>query len=243
MSGRKSAVKQIKARLHHPFSPADTAARLCLSALFLLSLLSGCSRPIKNLYPPPQSPQNKRVTVVNHGWHSGIILSRADAAEGLRVFKEFEEARYLEIGWGDEAYYQADVVTSKMTLQAALWPTDSVVQVVSIPTEPADYFSGEKSIGLELSEEGFRKLLEFVDGTFALDGNGGPIPLGKGLYGKSRFYKARGTFHFFNNCNTWTAEAIRASGFPISTFYVFTSDNLFYQLEHFKIPAVKTPAR
>jgi uncharacterized protein (TIGR02117 family) len=204
----------------------------------LFLLLGGCSKPVKTLYPPPPgNPKNKSVTIVNHGKHSGIILSRKDASEHLRVFKDFEEARFLEIGWGDEKYYQAKVVTSKMTLLAAFWPTDSVLQVVSIPTEPSAYFPDKEIVVLELSDEGFRNLVGFVDGTFARDGRGEPIPLGKGLYGESRFYRANGTFHLFNNCNAWTAKALRAAGFPVSTFYVYTSDNLFYQLEQYKTRA------
>ena len=77
------------------------------------------------------------------------------------------------------------------------------------------------------------KLTQFINNSFVLNEKGEPIKSGKDFYGASRFYHANGTFHMFNNCNTWSAEAINSSGFPISK-YTFSAPGVLYQLKQNK---------
>lgn len=202
-----------------------------------VALLAGCAKPIVELYPPDDGrSDNKTIYIVNHGWHTGIVMRKKDADSYLPELYDFAGAEYLEIGWGDAAYYQAEKTTVAMTCRAALWPTDAVVHVVALPIDPATYFSTSttsKVQRLQLSHKGFVKMVSFIADTFTLDSTHKTIGLGRGLYEKSRFYRAEGRFHLFNNCNSWTAEAIRASGFPISVSYAFTAGNIFYQLRYF----------
>ena len=200
--------------------------------IFSIALLAGCAKPVDELYPPdPDGTENKTVYVVNnYGGHTGIVIPRKDAEPYMHSFDDFKNARYLEIGWGDAAYYQAKEITLWLSMRAAFWPTDSVLHVVALQNDPSVHYSESEVVVLELSKKGFIRLVEFIDNSFALDENREIIRLGSGLYGTSRFYRAEGTFYLFNNCNDWSADAIRASGFPISTFYVFKADNVMYQL-------------
>lgn len=201
-----------------------------VTSLTVLTVM-GCARPVAGLYPPDLS-DSKTVYVVNaYGWHTSIVVPGKEAAPYIRASDDFEGARYLEIGWGDEAYYQARKTTSGMGLKAVFWPTDSVLHVVALDRDPALYFPDADVVAIRLSERGFRKLAGFIDESFAEDEKGGVIRLGSGLYGRSRFYRAQGTFYLFNNCNRWSADAIRSSGFPISTFYVITAAHVMDQLE------------
>ncbi len=200
--------------------------------LFSIALLAGCAKPVSALYPPdPDRTDNKTVYIVNHGLHTGIVLSKKDAAPYMDSFDDFKSAQYLEIGWGDETYYQTEEETFWMGIRALFWPTDSVLHVAALQSNPVAYFSNSEVVQLKLSKKGFIRLVEFIDNSFALNEKRQIINLGSGLYGTSRFYRAEGTFHLFNNCNTWSAGAIRSSGFPISTFYVFTGGNVMYQLK------------
>jgi len=200
--------------------------------IFSITLLAGCAEPVSAFYPPdPDRTDNKTVYIVNHGLHTGIVLPKKDADPYMHSFDDFKSARYLEIGWGDETYYQTREKTLWMSIRALFWPTDSVLHVAALQTDPITYFSNNEVVQLKLSKTGFISLVEFIDTSFALDEKKQIINLGSGRYGTSRFYRAEGTFHLFNNCNTWSAGAIRSSGFPISTFYVFTAGNIMYQLK------------
>ena len=200
--------------------------------LFSVVLLTGCEKPDSALYPPdPDRTDNKTVYIANHGLHTGIVLLKKDADPYMHSFDDFKSARYLEIGWGDETYYQTEKETLWMGTRALFWPTGSVIHVAAFQKDPAVYFSNSEVIQLKLSKKGFIRLVKFIDNSFALNEKRQIIKLGSGLYGTSRFYRAEGTFHLFNNCNTWSADAIRSSGFPISTFCLFTADDIMYRLK------------
>ena len=202
-----------------------------LSMLFIV-FLNGCTKPADNLYPPdPNSSDNKSIYVVNHGLHAGIILPQKDAAPYMKRFDDYKSARYLEIGWGDEIYYQAKEKTTYMTLRALFWPTDSVLHVAAFDKDPKVYFSEEEVVELELSNAGFVRLVKFIDNSFTPNEEGKTTRLKDGQYGTSGFYRAKGKFHLFNTCNTWSAETIRTSGFPINTFCTFTGGNIIEQLK------------
>ncbi len=205
-----------------------------LTSLIILSiaLLTGCTKSISEFYPPdPERTDNKTVYIVNHGLHTGIVLPKQDAAPYMHAFNDFKSARYLEIGWGDEIYYQTDPNTLWMGIRALFWPTDSVLHVAALQTDPIAYFNNNKVLGLKLSKSGFIRLVEYIDSSFTLNKNRQVIRLQSGLYGTSKFYRAEEKFHLFNNCNTWSARAIRSSGFPINTCCIFTADDLIYQLK------------
>ena len=200
--------------------------------IFSIALLSGCSNPVSAFYPPdPDRTDNKTVYIVNHGYHTGIVLPKKDSNPYIHSFDDFKNARYLEIGWGDEIYYQAETNTLWMGIRALFWPTDSVLHVTALQTDPLTYFSNSEVVHLKLSKTGFIRLVKFIHNSFTLNEKKEIIKLGSGLYGTSMFYRAEGKFHLFNNCNTWSARAIRSSGFPINTCCIFTADDLIHQLK------------
>jgi len=205
------------------------------SLLLTLVILAvtGCARAVPPYYPPkPGDSTNKTAYVVNsYGWHTSIVVAVADIDPSLHLYDAARDARYVEVGWGDESYYQATRTTSLMGMKALFWPTESVLHVVLLDKDPARSFPDAKIVALELSEGGFNRLVEFIDSSFALDQNGQLIRLGRGLYGNSYFYRAEGTFYFFHTCNTWTADVIRASGYPITSFSVVTTDHVMKQLK------------
>ncbi len=77
---------------------------------------------------------------------------------------------------------------------------------------------------------GYEKLLAFVARSFSRTSGNGVIKLGPGLYGNSWFYRAEGVFSAFNTCNTWVANSIETTGFPISGNTTITAEGLLSQL-------------
>jgi len=204
-----------------------------LLQMLVVLVVTGCARAVSAYYPPkPGDSTNKTVYVVNsYGWHTSIVVAVQDIDPSLHLYDVAGDARYVEVGWGDETYYQATRTTSLMGMQALFWPTDSVLHVVLLDKDPAGSFPDAQIVALELSEGGFERLVEFIDNSFAVDQKGQLIRLGRGLYGDSYFYRAEGTFYFFRTCNTWTADVVRASGYPITTFSVVSADHVMKQLK------------
>lgn len=172
-----------------------------------------------------------RFYVLNHGWHTGVAIAGRDLVRMLPALaEEFGDGEFVEIGWGDEGFYRAPRATLGLALRALFWPTATVLQVVKVPGDPRRYFSRSEIIEVTVTEEGHRHLVAFVAGTFARSREGAVEALGPGLYGDSRFYRARGSYSMFNTCNTWVAEAVAASGFPISTRLALTAGSVMSRL-------------
>jgi uncharacterized protein (TIGR02117 family) len=179
----------------------------------------------------PIGAARKLVYLVSHGWHTGIVLRRADLPQEIWPESEdFPDAEYLEVGWGDRDFYQAAEFSWSIALKAALWPTPSVLHIVGFNGPVTGYFPHSEVLEVELSQRGFDRLSGFVHEHFDRKGAPRAAPLGPGLYGKSAFYPARAKFHLFNTCNVWTARALRTAGLPVTPFYAITTDGVMSQV-------------
>jgi uncharacterized protein (TIGR02117 family) len=171
------------------------------------------------------------VHVVNHGWHAGLVLRAADVPAGAWAAKaDFPDADYLEVGWGNRAYYMAADPGPWLGLKAIAWPTPGVLHVVGVDAAPERYFPGAEILEFGVAPAGLQRLLEHLRQSHELDGAGQPVTLGPGLYGHSRFYASRDQFCLFKTCNVWVATALQAAGVQVSPTLTLTTERLMVQL-------------
>lgn len=209
-----------------------TIAVLRCAAIIAMVGLWGCATS-----PPPSAtnPCDRvgRFFVVDHGWHTGVVIATDDLLRQLPALAEvFAEAPFVDIGWGDEDFYFADEPNVGHTMQAILWPTATVLHVAAVSEDPRVYFADVDAEVIEFTvpEEDYLGFLAFVVGSFARSPTGEVESLGPGLYGLSRFYRATGSYHAFYTCNTWTAEAAAAGGVPVSSDLALTADTVMDRL-------------
>lgn len=215
---------------------------IVLVAATLVTLRSGD----RALYPVPAGEPTVRVFVVSHGYHAGIVLPRgtlADAASRrgyaalIAVANRFAAFPFVEIGWGDEEFYRSvptiASVTLPMAARALFLPGNrSVLHVVGLSSPPRVAFPLADIIALELSPAGLERMLARIETTFAPAGTGNPADdAGPGLYGPSRFYRARGTFNILHVCNHWLADLLDAAGVPTAPVLATLPAGLFIDLE------------
>lgn len=194
--------------------------------LICCAALAGCAggpMPPAPAEPEPPGAARRAVDVVSNGWHTAIVVPRADAAGLLPEAGDFPGATFLEIGWGDRDYYQAPEATTGLALAAALTPTPAVLHVAPRGRAPP---AGVEIIRVMLTEAGLGRLVTAIAGSFVRPKDGRAVPIGPGLAPGSRFYHARGTFHLFNTCNTWTARMLRAGGLAIEPSGIVTAGQL-----------------
>lgn len=214
-----------------------------LLALFLL--WGGCagsdtSRP-KADAPAPVA--TKDVYVIGHGWHTSVVIKRADIPDGVwPEHQDFSPAIYLEVGWGDRDFYQAKEPTLGLAIQAAVNSTGSVLHIVGFTPPPGEYFPTSDVIVVRVSPSGFAALSRFIQDTYKRDTQGRIMPLGKGWYGDSQFYLAEGRYHLANTCNNWVAKAIQVAGRPINPATAMTAGNVLSQVRQFGTP-LRSPSR
>jgi uncharacterized protein (TIGR02117 family) len=144
--------------------------------------------------------------VVSHGWHSGVVVERAELAKRLPALAaEIGRDGLVEIGWGEERFYQAREPSVGMALAALLRPNASVLQVVPFRGAPRSYFAGSEVVEVRTDEAGYSAALAYLAASFEPELE----RLGRSLYGEGWFYRAEGSFHLFNTCNTWVAAVLK----------------------------------
>ena len=185
--------------------------------------------------PPPAddgAPHTHVIQVASNGWHTAIVVPAPALAHTglLPEAADFPGAAFFEFGWGDRVYYPAKEKTIGMTLSAALVPTPAVMHMAGLTAAPRDDGSSREVIAVPLTEAGFLSLIEALAAEFERSAGGRAVSVSRGLYPGSRFYNARGEFHLFNTCNTWTARMLRAAGVAISPSGVVTADGLMARL-------------
>jgi uncharacterized protein (TIGR02117 family) len=197
-----------------------------LTAL-MLALLVACASPPEGLFPPRPHEPFKTIYLVSHGWHAGIVVRRTDIPPDIwPQHKDFPEAEYLEIGWGDKDYYMTPQPHLGITLKAGLLPSASVLHVVGFRGAVTHFFPHSEVIRIDLSEAGFERLCAYFASSYAENEAGHSQPLGSSLYGDGQFYLSRETYHAFNTCNVWSARALHAAGCPITPAFTLTVDTL-----------------
>ncbi|MBT8767057.1 DUF2459 domain-containing protein [Metapseudomonas boanensis] len=204
-----------------------------LIALSLLLLLFGCTATQPGKASSSESCELTRTFhVVNHGWHTGIVVATHDLIRQLpELGKDFSGDDFIELGWGDEGFYRAPQAGVAQALSAVSWSGGSVLHLVQVPGEPGGYFPSGSVVALAVSQDGYQRLLAHLAASFARNPEGAVQMLGPGLYGSSRFYQARGRYSLFNNCNTWVAESVAISGVPMSSTPVLTAKGVMSQVQ------------
>jgi uncharacterized protein (TIGR02117 family) len=193
--------------------------RAAILALIAFLLLAGCSGH-RTL---PDSERSQVVYVVRRGWHTGIAVGTADWPQSdWPVLSSFANARYIEFGWGDATFYQADEPTVRMALAAALWPSATVMEVVPLQEPPPPGMDDFEAVALHVSDVELKAIASSIDASFAHPAS----PTGKTYRtagGEARFYHARGEFHLFRMCNRWTAEVLELAGCSVSPRLAMTA--------------------
>jgi len=215
--------------------------------LILVAVLAGgCLAPHSTVTQAPvtdAAPPSRQVYVVDHGWHVGLAVKPADVSPDawpeVSIVARFG---WVEVGWGAGEFYPAASPSIGLALRAAFASTTSVLHVAAFDGSVEMFFPQAPLVELWLSTEGFDRLTRFVRDTYATDTAGNPIILGPGLYGSSStFYRARGTYRWFNNSNHWAARALRAAGCPINTTLALTAGNVMVQASRLG-RAMRSPA-
>ena len=207
------------------------ATQVALVGLVVFSAAAaGCAKSIEGLYPPAPAELVKPIYVINHGWHTGIAVRRADIPEGVwPEHADFADSEYVEVGWGNREFYMAPEGTLGLALKAVFWPTPGVLHVVGFDGPVQRFFRQREIVEILVSDRGFHRLAVFIGNAYAKDGSGRTIVVGRGQYANSRFYVAREKYFLLKTCNTWTARALRSAGLPITSLYAVSAGNVMDQ--------------
>ena len=201
-----------------------------LAGFICIGWLVACT-PAPQPAPLDQGEPAQTVYVLSNGWHTSIVLPRDALPPGpIPEAGDFPQAAFLEFGWGDREYYPSPDPTLGMALAAALTPTPAVMHMAGLPRPPWEHYREAEVLAIDLSAAALKRLIASIDGSFDRPSGGRAETIARGLYRDSWFYPARGRFHLFNTCNTWSARMLSAAGVAVSPSDVKTSEDLMGRL-------------
>jgi uncharacterized protein (TIGR02117 family) len=171
------------------------------------------------------------VYVVQQRWHTGVVIKTAHIQEAdWPEVTSYSHHKYVEFGWGDEAFYQSDNRLVWLGARALLWPTSSAILLVGYNQHPQQrYGTDSRIMRLNMEKERFSALCNWLSASFARDENNQLV--NSNYIGYSNiFFESTGKYHLLNTCNTWVAKLFQQSGFDVRTSCILTAGQLFRQL-------------
>jgi len=183
--------------------------------------------------------------VVNHGWHTGLVLPAKEIQARLPGLKKrFRNTPFIEFGWGDKGFYQANEITTGLTFRAMFWSSGSVIHAVAVPDDVFQFFPNSDVQKICLSDAGASSLIDFIANSFSRNALGQIVEQKNGIYGDSQFYDGVGVYHLLNTCNKWTAKGLSSAGFDISTALKLTAGSVMNyvhdQINICPVPLIKS---
>jgi hypothetical protein len=188
----------------------------------LLLPLARCAAPLTTR-PVPLGDET--VYVIEAGWHTEIGLETSRLTAPLAsIMADFPSAHALTFGWGQREFYMDPNPSFAVMLRAAFpGPSVMLVRPLAIPPSLA-LAPPERVVTLYTSPNGMGCLCDFIWWSFAKDAAGAMVRAAPGPCDGCEFYDSGGTYDLNDTCNTWTARALRAAGFPIDAGVIRASE-------------------
>ena len=101
--------------------------------------------------------------------------------------------------------------------------------MISYAQPPFASIPPETRVPIAITDQGMRKLIRYLDASFALDKAGAVIPLQAYVADAGRFYQASGHYSLFSNCNTWSGRALQAAQLPVRSRLQLTAQSVCEQ--------------
>jgi uncharacterized protein (TIGR02117 family) len=181
----------------------------------MLSGFAGCTATIPREPHTEAAPPAEAIYVISGGWHTELGLPSEALSGPLAALKsEFPTARYLVFGWGAHDYYMAQNPGIGDLLRAVA-SGPAVMLVIPLEISPEGFFGASNVFPLPASQDGIQRLATFLWDYLAVDKEA-PRRIGAGPYPQSVFFASTGTYNLGHTCNTWTAEALRVAGLPVT---------------------------
>jgi uncharacterized protein (TIGR02117 family) len=161
-------------------------------------------------------------------WHTSVIVeTKRFSKQNPKLLAALDDQKYLRIGWGDGDYFTGKSKTFGAATKALVASSYSAVQMLTYSEQELREIPRETILPLAISDRGMRLLLNYIEESIAVDEHGNVLRLPSLAIDTGIFFKARGHYSVFSNCNTWSAQALRIAGLPVASR--LTAQNVFKQ--------------
>jgi uncharacterized protein (TIGR02117 family) len=200
------------------------------AAVLAVTLVLGCASPSATREPDREDSPAYRVWVVDHGWHTAIVVRARDVDSSIwPEVADLAGVDLVEVAWGDREFYIAERPSGWLAVKAAFFTSGSALHVAGLGAPIERHFPASDVVELAVSRRGLDAMTHLFHDEYQHGADGRPVRLAPGLYGASWFYAARSRYHLFNTCNTWVARALRAAGLDITAAGIVTAGGVMQE--------------
>ena len=166
----------------------------------------------------------KTIYLIKQRWHTAVVFHTEDLDSIIfPEVKYFNDAELIDIGWGDEAFYQHPGFDWELAYHALFHSTPSTLRVEGIYFSKQKYFDiSEIVIELKIKNEQLKILQNTIAETVWRDAKGDHAILSTQGTNRVIFFKAHDDYSLFNTCNTWLAKNLKKAGFDIEDDIILT---------------------
>ncbi len=198
--------------------------------------------------PNPIENQNRvEIYVTSNGLHTDIVIPIETQNESQIPFFEILKQdsilnlyftnsvsyKWLSIGWGDKGFYNesynGNFPSVSTSLNAALLPSETLMHL--------DFYKNNLKEGknckkIKLRKEDFQNLLQHIEASFRTVNKNQNIKFvslpQKGYSKTDYFFEAKGNYHLFYTCNSWTNEGLQKANRKTAYFAPFAQTILYH---------------
>ena len=166
----------------------------------------------------------RTIYLIKQRWHTAVVFHTEDLDSALfPEVKYFNSSELVDIGWGDEAFYQYPDFDWELAYHALFHSTPSTLRVEGIYFSKKRYFEiSEIVIELRIKNDQLKVLLKSISDTIWRDEDGKHEILSRQGLDRVIFFRANNKYHLFNTCNTWLAQRLKQAGFEIEDDVILT---------------------
>lgn len=138
---------------------------------------------------------------------------------------------HVRIGWGERKFYLETPTWNDLkvstVVSALLLPTETVMHVEMVQFRPV---ISPTLMSIKVNPQQYGRLVKFVEDSFDRpNAQIAPVPIEGYRYGlNDRFYPAVGSYHLFQNCNSWTGDAMRQAGIKVGQITLLPKSMLWH---------------
>lgn len=121
---------------------------------------------------------------------------------------------YIGVGWGDKGFYLNTPTWGDLTAKVAFNAMFGLSTTAIHATFHDTLETGENCKAIYLTEPQYHKLIEYIQQSLQYSTTQKTVFIKTdAVYGKNdAFYEAKGSYHLFHTCNTWTNSALKVAG-------------------------------
>lgn len=205
---------------------------LYLAAAWILTII-----PANNNFT--ETKNGITIFVKSNGVHTDIVVPiKSDLMDWTKKFNmnDFkppqDEFKYIAFGWGDKGFYLhtptwGDLKAST-AFNALFWLGTSAMHVTCYEYTPTP---GERTRKITISEEEYKKIVAFIDDSFAKDKEGNYQLINNYHYENvnDNFYEGNGVYSLLRTCNCWTNEGLKVSGIKTAQWAPFEACIMYHR--------------